>query len=80
MTDYGAFYIDYFFINKLINPSKLDPVEKYFEDKNYNTLSGTIAIDTNVYLSEYEINTDDSLWPWEEVNKASGVYVDRTEK
>lgn len=37
-----------------------------------------IAIDTNLYLAEYNLETDESLWPWEELNVSSGVYVDRT--
>lgn len=43
--------IDYFFVNKLINPTLKNPISIYFEDKNYNTLNEQLAIDTNFYIS-----------------------------
>ena len=43
-------------------------------------INDEIAIDTNIYISEYEIQTDESLWPWEEKNVTKGLFIDRTEK
>lgn len=54
----GAFFANFYFVNRLINPSKLEPISIYFEDKNYNMVNDQIAIDTNLYISEFEIETD----------------------
>lgn len=72
--------IDYFFVNKLINPTLKNPISIYFEDKNYNTLNEQLAIDTNFYISQYEINTDESLLPYEDINSTTGIFIDRIQK
>lgn len=49
--DQGGYFIDYFFMNTLINPTLKNPIKYYLEDKNYNVINDKIAIDTNLYVS-----------------------------
>ena len=47
---FGAFYVNYFFINKIVNPIQADPIEFYLHDQIYDKVNYQVAIDTNVYL------------------------------
>ena len=52
----------------------------FFEDKDYMTFSPVLATTTNLYLGEYEMNTDDTIFPWVEKKVESGFIINRGEK
>lgn len=39
MNTYGALNLNYYFINKLVNPTLIEPVSYYLEDKNYEFIN-----------------------------------------
>ena len=52
----------------------------FFEDKDYMMFSPAMATSTNVYLGEYEMDTDESLFPWVDKNVETGFIINRAEK
>lgn len=36
------------------------------------------SFDVNMFVGEYEINTDEGLWPWKEENITKGYFIETT--
>lgn len=43
-------------------------------------INGQFSVDTNLYISQYEIETDESLWPISDIQITKGIYIDRSAK
>lgn len=52
----------------------------FFEDKDYTMFSPTLATSTNIYLGEYIMETDESIFPWVDTNVDEGFVINRGEK
>ena len=72
--------MNFYFINKLLNPTLLEPISEFFDDKNYVMINQQYAIDTNLFIREYEVETDESLWPWTNISTEKGLFLDWSEK
>jgi len=64
----------------LINPDQKEPLSMFFEDKDYTMFSPTLATSTNIYLGEYIMETDESIFPWVDTNVDEGFVINRGEK
>lgn len=62
-----------------MNKDQLDPIQPVFEDKTYVMASSKLAINMNLYLSEYEMSTDQTLWPWNDIKVEKGIIVDKND-
>jgi len=59
----------------LINPSDHSYFERYFEDNNYFFFSPQDGVEANLFVSEYQIDTDNSLSPYEDHEIIEGAVV-----
>ena len=75
-----AFYFNVFYTNTLLNKDQLIPTQPVFEDKLYLKTSNSLGIDMNMYISEFNMETDNSLYPWEAKETKNGLIVDPNEK
>lgn len=64
----------------MINPDQKEPLSMFFEDKDYTMFSPTLATSTNIYLGEYIMETDESIFPWVDTNVDEGFVINRGEK
>lgn len=60
----SSFYLNFYYSNTLLNPDQQEPISMFFEDKDYTMFSPAMATSTNLYLGQYIMNTDESIFPW----------------
>jgi hypothetical protein len=70
-----AFNFNYYFINTIINPGDDTYLKTYLEDRNYFPFSPTDGVNANLFISSYTIDTDQSLWPVEDIETDEGGIV-----
>ena len=51
-------------VNALLEPGQADPVSYYIEDRNFLVFSETLSQTSMIEVSEYEMDTDNSLLPF----------------
>lgn len=71
----NSFYTNFYFINSLINPNNEEPISYYLEDRNYIQFNYQYGGLTNLFVSKYQITTDNSIWPLEENRVYEGGYT-----
>jgi hypothetical protein len=54
-------------MNPYVNSGDQDPVNYYLEDRNYFILTLDTSTSVNLYLTENIISTDNSLFPWSDI-------------
>ncbi len=64
----GPISLNYYFVNTILNPGDPDYIGNYLEDRNYFTFTRTMGTSANIFISSYQIDTDESLWPWVNLN------------
>ena len=69
ITDYflkkgDQMYFTFYFINVVINPNQANYVKYYLEDQSFIIFGSQIGTETYLYLSDYTISTDNSIWPY----------------
>ena len=51
----------------VINPSSHDYLTYYLDDLNYFPFSLTSGVNANLFLSSFQVTTDESIMPWEDI-------------
>ncbi len=57
---------NFYYINPVINAGDIEYLNYYLEDSNYFTFNTVTGINANLYFSDYSIETDHSIFPWED--------------
>lgn len=76
----GTFSFDFYFANTLLNPDQVKPITTFFQDKEYTVFSTTLYTETNIYVRDYLMETDNSIFPWTDPQDVTGFVVDLAEK
>ena len=63
-TDYGNFYFTVNYINTVINPGEVSYMSHYLESIDYAIFSSGTGSELYYMFSDYEIETDTSIWPF----------------
>ena len=63
-----------------MNPEKRNPLSKFFDDKDYSMISGNLGAFVNLYMSEFRMETDESLLPFVDKRIEKGYLMNRGEK
>lgn len=63
ITSSGSASFNYYFVNTIINAEDKDYISYYIEDRNYFQFTSTLGMTANMFVSSYQIDTDQSLWP-----------------
>lgn len=71
----NSFYFTFYFINSVVNPDSTDYIDYYLEDKNYVLFGPQIASETFLYITDFTIDTDNSIWPYESFEKDEGFFA-----
>lgn len=69
-----SFYLNFYFINSLINPNNEKPISYYLEDRNYIQFNYQKGGLINLFISKYQITTDRSIWPVNDNSVEEGGY------
>lgn len=75
ITSSGSANFNYYFVNTIINPQDKQYISYYIEDKNYFQFTKTLGMTANMFISSYQIDTDQSLWPVKQPKKDMGGIV-----
>lgn len=76
-TDYGNLgEITLYVTNPVINPSKKEFKSYYLDDSNYITYSSSLGCINRLYVSDYTVKTDNSIWPFESNVEEKGVFLE----
>lgn len=75
ITSSGAANFNYYFVNTIINAQDKDYISYYIEDRNYFQFTKTLGMTANMFISTYNIDTDQSLWPVEDPQTDVGGIV-----
>lgn len=59
----GAVTFNYYFLNTIINADDSKYLDNYLEDRNYFQFTRTMGMSANIFISSFNIQTDESLWP-----------------
>jgi hypothetical protein len=62
-----SYNVNFYFMNPYVNSGDQDPVNYYLEDRNYFILTLDTSTSVNLYLTENIISTDNSLFPWSDI-------------
>lgn len=66
----------YLFSNPVINPGQTDYIDYYLESLSQAIFSETLGSDNLINYADYEIDTDNSIWPFASSTKDIGVIMD----
>ena len=66
---------NFYFINKIINGQSHEYLTDYLEDLNYFPFSTTAGVNANLFMASFEITTDESIYPFEDVRNDTGGIV-----
>lgn len=61
-----TFTYNLYILNSLINPSSPNYLSYYLEDRNYVQFTTTFTSLINIYVSNYQITTDEGIMPKKE--------------
>lgn len=75
-TIHKNFYLNFNYINTVINPDQQNFMSYYVETTDYVIFSSTIGSESYLYFSDYTINTDDSILPFEHILTKTGSIVE----
>jgi hypothetical protein len=67
--------LNFYYINPLLNPGDKSYINYYLEDSNYFSFNTNIGVSANLFYSEYSIETDNSILPWEDKSTEGGVLT-----
>lgn len=62
----GEFTLNFYFINSVINADENTYLKYYLEDRNYFVFDTVTGVSANLFLGDYKVTTDHSLFPWAE--------------
>lgn len=66
----------YLFVNPVLNPGQTDYIDYYLESLTQAIFSEFLSSDNLINYADYEINSDNSIWPFESINKDVGIILD----
>ncbi len=58
-----------YFINTLVNPDQDQYKHQYLQDRNYVPFNVRFGVNTNIFVDEYLIQTDESLTPQKNIRE-----------
>lgn len=70
-----SFTFNYYYVNTILNPQNSDYLGYYLEDRNYFTFTPTLGVTANIFISSFEIDTDQSLLPNTQIAVDTGGVV-----
>lgn len=70
------FYFDIYYTNTQINPDEKDYKKDYIEDESYAIFGSSLGSENFLYFTDYTVETDYSIWPYQHIVKDSGVFVE----
>lgn len=70
----GSTLFAYYYINKIINPDQPEYKQLFIEDTEFAYFGPSMGVEAFVELSDYTIDTDTSIWPFEDVVNDKGFY------
>ncbi len=73
---YRNFYLSFTYTNPVINPNLPDYISYYIEGNDYAIFSDNIAAEAWVYYADYEIVSDNSIWPFSQMKTETGLIVE----
>lgn len=71
------FFANLYFINSYIHPDREESVEYYLQDKNYIQFNYNYGGLVNLFVSKYEVTTDQSIWPMVDNEVQEGAYAEK---
>ena len=70
-----SFNFNFYFVNQIINGESHSYLNYYLEDMNYFPFSTTSGVNANIYMATYTISTDESIYPFEDIQNDTGGIV-----
>ena len=64
-------------MNTIINPNNIDYLDYYVNTDNYFIFSKQVSIHSELMISDYTINTDNSILPYEDSHTDKGFIFDK---
>ena len=62
-------------MNSIINADQPQYKSYYLEDRNFISFSSTLGSNLAMYLTEIQISSDNSIWPFTDISKDSAFYI-----
>lgn len=62
-------------MNPVINPGDTDYLKYYLEDSNYFSFNTITGVNANLFFSEFNIETDHSIFPWPSITEDKGAMT-----
>ena len=69
LNSYDYFKVRVFFVDKVFSPEEIIPVVNTVERDMFVTFSDEMGTRGSVTLASYEVKTDESIWPYEDIIK-----------
>ncbi len=76
MRNKTNFYLSLQYINPVINPNEPDYMSYYLEGNDYVIFSATQGSEAWFFFSDYQITTDNSIFPFSQNSEETGVLVE----
>ena len=69
----GELTFNFYFINPVLNPGKNEFVGHYLDDSNYFTFNLAEGVESNLFYSDFNVETDTTILPWKDISSVSGI-------
>lgn len=69
------FYFTFYYVNTILNPDQPHYKSYYLEDTAYVTFGSQIGVESYLYVSDYDISTDFSIWPFSNIIQDKGFMT-----
>jgi hypothetical protein len=66
---------NFYYVNPVINAGDKDYLNYYLEDSNYFSFNTITGVNANLFFSEYNIETDHSIFPWPSTTVEKGALT-----
>ena len=70
-----TYFFNLYMLNTLINPQEAEYLTYYLEDRNYVQFTTAFTSLINIFVSDYKITTDESIWPIASKKFESGAII-----
>ena len=73
--NYDWFYFTFYYINTIVNPDQPEYKSYYLEDTAYVIFGAEMGVESYVYFSDVNIETDYSIWPFSSMYEEVGFMT-----
>ena len=78
LASFGQLTFNFYYINAVINANDKYHVKYYLEDRNYFSFDMQTGVLANLFFSDWNVISDESILPWKDKKQVEGLKTTET--